>query len=70
MAQIWHRYVEFICASYGTDKWNLLVAKETGIQKVDKGYLCNNPDGSSVIFKVRKYPYEWGAKDGKYSRHC
>lgn len=46
------------------------MAKETNIQKVDKGYLCNNPDRSSVTFKVRKYRCEWGAKDGKYSRHC
>lgn len=51
-------------------KGNWLVAKETGIQKVNKRYLGNNPDRSSVTFKVRKYPYEWGAKDGKYSRHC
>ena len=59
-----------MCASYGIDKGNWLVAKETNIQKVDKGYLCNNPDQSSVTFKVRKYRCEWGAKDGKYSRHC
>lgn len=65
----WYRYVTSVPVM-AQIRGIGLVAKDTGIQKVDKGYLCNNPDGSSVTFKVRKYPYEWGAKDGKYSRHC